>query len=169
MRRRSAEYGEGDHGAFAKRAVFFRHAQRDARRDLGHVRGAAGPRFEPPSGDLSFRERPSGFTLLEILISLAIIGGLLVTLISTLSYHLSIAGRQETITLATLLAKDKLAEIARDRREEKGYFDAPYDGYAFETFVRDSPYPGISEIGVVVRSGENEVAVHEFVLGTGRQ
>jgi len=108
--------------------------------------------------------RKCGFTLLEVLIALAVIGALLVTLISTLNYHLSLVARQETITVATLLAKNKMAALAKSPEENKGFFDSPYDRYSYETFVKDSPYGGIAEIVVVVRSGNDEVTLNELVF-----
>lgn len=106
----------------------------------------------------------NGFTLLEVLIALAIVGGLLVTLIYTLNYHLGIIERHETLTVATLLAKNKMTDVEKSRENKKGVFDAPYDGYTYETFVKDSPYVGISEIIVVVREGKEEVKLNEFVF-----
>src|SRR4030042_2755870 len=106
----------------------------------------------------------SGFTLLEVLIALAIVGGLLVTLIYTLNYHLSIIERQETITVSTLLAKKKIVELEKSRENKKGVFDDPYDGYSYETFIKESPYIGISEIIVVVKAGKEEVKLNEFVV-----
>jgi len=115
--------------------------------------------------DLSFIiRRNCGFTLLEVLIALAVIGALLVTLIHTLNYHLSLVARQETVTVATLLAKNKMADLTKSPEENKGFFDSPYDKYSYETFVKDSPYTGIAEIGVVVRSGNDEVTLNEFVF-----
>jgi general secretion pathway protein I len=108
--------------------------------------------------------RKCGFTLLEVLIALAVIGALLVTLISTLNYHLSLVARQETITVATLLAKDKMVALSKSPEENNGFFDSPYDRYSYETFVKDSPYGGIAEIVVVVRSGNDEVTLNEFVF-----
>jgi general secretion pathway protein I len=108
--------------------------------------------------------RRAGFTLLEVLIALAIVGGLLVTLIYTLNYHLSIIERQETITVSTLLAKNKIAELEKSRENKKGVFDAPYDAYSYETFIKESPYVGISEIIVVVKAGKEEVKLNEFVV-----
>jgi general secretion pathway protein I len=104
-----------------------------------------------------------GFTLLEVLIALAIIGGLLVTLIYTLNYHLGIIERHRIITVATLLAKSKMNDLERSPDNEKGVFDAPYDDYMYETFVKESPYVGVSEIIVVVKSGKEEVKLNEFV------
>jgi general secretion pathway protein I len=108
--------------------------------------------------------RNRGFTLLEVLIALAVIGALLVTLIYTLNYHLSLVARQETMTVATLLAKNKMAALAKSPEENKGFFDSPYDRYSYETFVKDSPYRGIAEIAVVVRLGNDEVTLNEFVI-----
>jgi general secretion pathway protein I len=112
----------------------------------------------------TFILRKGGFTLLEVLIALAIVGGLLVTLIYTLNYHLSLAERQETITVATLLAKNKITEMEKVPESKKGVFDSPYDNYRYETFVKESPYVGISEIVVVVKAANEEVKLNEFVF-----
>jgi general secretion pathway protein I len=105
-----------------------------------------------------------GFTLLEILIALAIVGGLLVTVISTLNYHLGIVERHETITVATLLAKEKMVDLEKNPIQTKGNFEDPYQNYTYETSVKDSPYAGISEIIVVVKAGDEEVKLNEFIF-----
>lgn len=105
-----------------------------------------------------------GFTLLEVLIALAIVGSLLVTVIYTLNYHLGIVGRHEAITVATLLAKKKMADLEKNPINEKGDFDNPYKNYAYETLVKDSPYAGISEIIVIVKTGNEEVKLNEFIF-----
>lgn len=108
--------------------------------------------------------RRDGFTLLEVLIALAIVGGLLVTLIYTVNYHLSLVERQETITVATLLAKNKMIDLEKKPENKKGNFEPPYEVYTYETFVKDSPYIGISEIIVVVKADKEEVKLNEFVF-----
>jgi general secretion pathway protein I len=108
--------------------------------------------------------RRCGFTLLEVLIALAVMGGLLVTLISTLNYHLSLVEKQETITVATLLAKNKLADMTKNPEDNKALFDPPYEKFSYETSVKDSPYSGIAEVMVTVRSGNEEVTLNEFVF-----
>ena len=106
----------------------------------------------------------NGFTLLEVLVALAITGGLLVTLIYTLNYQLGLVARQEAVTVATLLAKGKMADMEKSPGNQKGVFEAPYDGYEYETFVKESPYAGISEIVVVVKTDREEVKLNEFVF-----
>ena len=105
-----------------------------------------------------------GFTLLEVLIALAIVSGLLVTLIYTLNYQLELVERQEDITIATLLAKSKMNDLERTPEDKSGIFDAPFDNYAYETYVKESPYIGISEIIVVVKAEKEEVKLNAFIF-----
>jgi general secretion pathway protein I len=104
-----------------------------------------------------------GFTLLEVMISLAIIAGLLVTLTYTLNYHLGIAGRQRGVTVCTYLAKAKLYEIELNPAAGKGVFPKPYSDYSYETTVKDSSFPGMSEISVVVRGGKEDMTLSELI------
>ena len=106
----------------------------------------------------------NGFTLLEVLVALAIISGLLVTLIYTVNYQLGIVGRQETVTIATLLAKSTLTELEKKPESKKGQFDSPYEAYTYETAIKDSPYPGVNEITVLVSAGQEEVKLNEFIF-----
>ena len=109
------------------------------------------------------RLRRKGFTLLEIMIALAIIGGLLITVLHSLNYHLGIAERHETITMATILARSKLIEIEKIPAATTGDFPEPYNGYHYTTGVKDSPYPGISEISVTVGNGNENIRFTEFI------
>jgi general secretion pathway protein I len=108
--------------------------------------------------------RAGGFTFIEVFIALAIVGGVLITLIYSLNYHLTLAQRHETITVATLLARHKLLDMEKNPEDKKGTFEKPYNKYTYETYVKDSPYPGIKEIAVVVKSGEEEVRLNGFVF-----
>lgn len=108
-----------------------------------------------------------GFTLLEVMISLAIIGGLLVTLIYTLNYQLGIADRHGVVTIATTLAKEKMYEMEKSPVDSSGYFREPYSGFQYETKVLESSFPGMIEIGVVVRSGKDEVELSELIIENG--
>lgn len=104
-----------------------------------------------------------GFTLLEVMISLAIIGGLLVTLIYTLNYHLGIADRHSVITKATNLAKQKLYEMEKTPSETRGNFEEPYAAFSYETLIKNSIFPGMTEISVTVRSGKEDIKLSELV------
>jgi general secretion pathway protein I len=107
--------------------------------------------------------KDKGFTLLEVMVSLAIVGGLLVTLIYSLNYHLGIAGRHEFITTATLLARDKMAESEKTPAQTRGTFPDPFSSYHYNVGIKDSPYPGISEMDVTVERNGEKVELSELV------
>jgi general secretion pathway protein I len=52
-----------------------------------------------------------GFTLLEVMVALAIMAGVILTVISSFNYHLSIMTRDREETTALLLARAKLEEL----------------------------------------------------------
>jgi general secretion pathway protein I len=52
-----------------------------------------------------------GFTLLEVMVALAIMAGVLLTVISSFNYHLSIITRDREETTALLLARAKMEEL----------------------------------------------------------
>lgn len=114
----------------------------------------------------SMRSAPcagKGFTLFEVMISLAIVGSLLVTLIYSLNYHLGIAERHRTVTVSTALAKEKIYAMEQAPATDKGQFPEPYTAYSYETDIRDSSFPGMSEISVTVTDGKERIALSELV------
>jgi general secretion pathway protein I len=114
-------------------------------------------------GILNFQR--GGFTLLEIMISLAVIGGLLVTLMYTLNYNLGLVQRHETITIASLLAKEKIDESGSISEKIKGSFSEPYSDYSYEMEMNESPYPGVSEVSIVVKRDKEEVRFTKLIQG----
>ena len=106
-----------------------------------------------------------GFTLLEVMISIAIIGGLLTTVIYTMNYHLGIAERHEFLTVGTLLAKDKISDMEKDQVKEEGVFPEPYGSYRFVTNINESSFPGLPEISVTVSNGKDKVKLTELIAG----
>ena len=111
------------------------------------------------------KSRREGFTLLEVMIALAIVGGLLVTLIYTLNYNLDIASRHEIITTATMLAKDMIADVETGGKsiDIEGKFPEPYEDYHYKVDIKDSKYPGVSEIAVTVDRDKERVKLTKLV------
>jgi general secretion pathway protein I len=142
----------------------FTPLERATVKEMGDVDITAGSGPIPPS--VQFIRGPrslTGFTLLEIMIAVAVIGGLLVSLISSLNYHLGIAERHEFVTVASLLAKDKLAEVEKNPATQKGEFPDPYSDYHFASEIKESSYPGISEITVTVSRGDETVKLSDLI------
>lgn len=108
-----------------------------------------------------------GFTLLEIMISLAILGGLLVTLISSLNYHLGIAEKQVVVTNITRLAKEKMYEMEKNPSVTSGNFPEPYSAFYYETKVVNSSFPDMMEIWVTVSEGKEILKLAEIIRKSG--
>ena len=109
------------------------------------------------------KRQKRGFTLLEVMISVAIVGGLLITLLYTLSYNLGITERQFAVTSITNLAKEKIKEMEENPQENKGRFTEPYDMLNYETKVKDSAFNGMSEITVVVGDEKESITLSELI------
>ena len=109
-----------------------------------------------------------GFTLLEIMISLAIVGGLLLTIISSLNYHLGVAERQIVVTNLTNLAKEKIYEMEKNPSTNRGNFPDPYSNFRYETNVMNSSFPGMLEIGVTASEGKETLKLSEIIRASGR-
>jgi general secretion pathway protein I len=105
----------------------------------------------------------SGFTLLEVMIALAIVGGLLMTLIYTLNYHLGIAEQHEFLTIGSMLARNKIVEVEREPVSSEGKFPEPFSSYHYKAEVRESSFPGISEIDVLVSRGSDTVKFTQLI------
>lgn len=104
-----------------------------------------------------------GFTLLEVMVSLAIVGGLLMTLIYTLNYNLGITGKMFEVIHMTNLAKGKIAEMETEPRETSGNLPAPHEALNYETKVSASAFPEIHEIAVTVGDGKTRVMLSELI------
>ena len=109
------------------------------------------------------KEQKRGFTLIEVMISLAIVGGLLITLIYTMSYNLGITDRQFTVTNITNLAKEKIEELEINPQESEGRFPEPDNALNYETKVKDSVFKGMAEITVIVGDGKESVTLSELI------
>lgn len=105
-----------------------------------------------------------GFSLLEVMISLAIAGGLLITLIYTLNHHLAVAERQRILMDCTILAKQKLYEMEKSPAPTRGNFDKPYSEFFYETAVTDSSFPSMLEIKVTVSKDKERVVLSRLVI-----
>ena len=90
-----------------------------------------------------------GFTLLEVMIAVALIAIALTTLLGSQSQSVSFANSAKFETLAALLAQGKMSEIALQQEtlsSESGDFGDDYPGYAWEVEVSDVSIEGVDNI-----------------------
>jgi len=111
--------------------------------------------------------RSSGFTLLEIMIALAIIAIALVAALGSQSQSVSLANEAKFTTTVTYLAQHKMAELEAKKPEDlisdSGDFGEDFPGYRWEVEVSDvsmEEFEKLSEyvkkIGLTVYWGEED-------------
>lgn len=91
-----------------------------------------------------------GFTLLEVMIAVALIAIALTTLLGSQSQSVSFANSAKFETMAALLAQSKMSEITvqepGELTNDSGDFGDDYPGYAWEVNVSDIVIPGMDNI-----------------------
>ena len=91
-----------------------------------------------------------GFTLLEVMIAVALLAIALTTLLGSQSQSVSFANSAKFETMAALLAQSKMSEIAVQDKDElnsgSGDFGEDYPGYAWEVTVSDISIEGVENI-----------------------
>jgi general secretion pathway protein I len=92
-----------------------------------------------------------GFTLLEVLIALAILTGVIMTVITSFNYHLGIVARDKGETEAMLLARAKIDDPAfLPLPAGKGTFAPERADIAWEKKVSETEFPGIKRLTLTV-------------------
>ena len=91
-----------------------------------------------------------GFTLLEVMIAVALIAIALTTLLGSQSQSVSFANSAKFETMAALLAQSKMSEITvqepGELTNDSGDFGDDYPGYAWEVNVSDIVIAGMDKI-----------------------
>ena len=103
-----------------------------------------------------------GFTLLEVLVSLAILSATLITAYQVTSSALAAEQRAEAWTTAILLGEEKIQEFTEtfpEIQETNGTFPDPHKEYAWSLVVKQALHPDAREVYLTVswdRDGNEE-------------
>lgn len=98
-----------------------------------------------------------GFSLLEVLLALAIMSGVIVTVIVTFNYHLGIVAHDKEETAAVLLARAKIDDpdfVALT--VGKGTFAPAREDITWEKTTEGTQLPGVQRILFTVRWDNNK-------------
>lgn len=92
-----------------------------------------------------------GFTLLEVMIALAIMAGVVVTVIGVVNHNLDLSARDKEETVAVLLARGKLAEPGFAGQElSDGSFAPIWPDYTWRREILPTDYPGLNRLVLTV-------------------
>jgi general secretion pathway protein I len=92
-----------------------------------------------------------GFTLLEVMIALAIMAGVILTVISSFNYHLAVVNRDREETIAVLLARAKMDDPGFSATDGgKGSFAPDWPDIKWESDIKSTDYPGVSRLTFTV-------------------
>lgn len=113
---------------------------------------------------LSFIPHPSsfGFTLLEIMIALAVIGITVTAVLTSVNYHTDRMYENTLITQMFQLAKEKINELEVNQKNTKGFIGTT--GFIYENSVLESEGLDIVELKTIVRGHGKEVVLRELVI-----
>ena len=99
-------------------------------------------------------QKKTGFTLLEVMIAMAILAMALVAVFQLQSQSISIVGEARFKTTASLLAQHKMADIEAGatlaNQDQKGDFAPDHSEYAWTTRITDTQITGLKKIEVNV-------------------
>ena len=109
----------------------------------------------------------SGFTLLEVMVAVAIIAIAFTAVLGSQSQSVSLAGESKFNTMAPLLAQRKMAQLESEKSgaltSDSGDFGEDFPGYTWQTQVRDVELEGpggafdyLKRVDVRVTWGEDE-------------
>jgi len=107
----------------------------------------------------------SGFTLLEVMVALAIMAGVIITLLGSVNYHLGIIAAERDSTTLTLLARNRMAELGDTPVKSEGTFAPSHPELSWKADLLPSDLPGLQKLVVKVRRGSDgrEVALVRFL------
>ena len=107
----------------------------------------------------------SGFTLLEVVVALAIMASVILTLLGSVNYHLGIIANERDSTTMTLLARTRLAELEQAPAKGEGTFAPSHPEFGWKAELLPTELPGLQKLVVrVKRSGDSrEVALVRYL------
>jgi general secretion pathway protein I len=109
--------------------------------------------------------RAPGFTLLEVMVSLAIMAGVILTLLSSVNYHLGIIANERDNTTLTLLALNRMTELEQAPVAGEGTFAPSHPELTWKADLQPTQLPGLQKLVVRVKrdSDAREVTLVRYI------
>lgn len=117
-------------------------------------------------GALKGEKTIKGFTLIEVMIAMAILAIALVTIFQSQSQSISMTGNSRFLTTASLLAQGKMAEVEmidmKNVRTDSGDFGDGFPGYSWRMEVKDTDLDVVKKIELTITN--NRLTVNNQYL-----
>jgi len=121
------------------------------------------------------RSNTQGFTLLEVMIALVIIGIALIACLTLTNRCIYSHEQVQRITTATMLAQHKMSELEVQSRNgrlslssQRGDWPKPYGQYRWQVEFNDTPVSGVQQVTVTIIWGQQqrneEVRIDSFLF-----
>jgi general secretion pathway protein I len=110
-----------------------------------------------------------GFTLLEVVVALAIMAAVILTVLGSLNYHLDSISAERDNTTLTLLARNRLVELEQQTglpQKSEGTFAPAHADVIWRAELFPAKVPALQKLVVTVqRKGDKrEVALERYIL-----
>ena len=97
--------------------------------------------------DSLLSSRFSGFTLLEVMVAIAILGGVILTVITSFNYHQSVVSRDWDETCAVIFGRAKIDDPGfHPLGGEMGTFAPDRPDMSWKTEILTTDYPGVNRL-----------------------
>ena len=99
-----------------------------------------------------------GFTVLEIMICLAILSGVVVTMLGSLNYHLGLVAYNRELVTAAVLAREKGEEAALlgVPKVRQGSFEEPMESFSWKITTEGTGVEGVERLDVNISWGADK-------------
>jgi general secretion pathway protein I len=110
-----------------------------------------------------------GFTLLEVVVALAIMAGVILTVLGSLNYHLDSISAERDNTTLTILARNRLVELEQQgglQNKSEGTFAPDHADVTWRAELFPAKLPALQKLVLTVqRTGDKrEVTLVRYVL-----
>lgn len=106
-----------------------------------------------------------GFTLLEVMIALAIMAGVILTVLGAVNYHTGVISDERDSTAMTLLARFRMAEVEQSPAKGEGTLAPSHPELIWKAELLPATIPGLQKLVVRVRRNGDarEVALVRYI------
>jgi prepilin-type N-terminal cleavage/methylation domain-containing protein len=106
--------------------------------------------------------RRAGFTLIEIMIALVIIGGLITVILQTINNHANVAYEQTIVTKMFLIARENIAKMELTPKNSKGIIEGT--DFVYENLIIPTEDEDIIELKTIISGHGKEVTLSELIF-----